>query len=153
MARYATLALSTSSAERARDLAKHFGKPVGRYVDELIDAAHAATFGDPDAEDVVVEEDDAGRIVGLQLPIGDRSTLTVRIPAASADSVANTILRAAEKGGALVTIDLDVTPMLLVSRKGSGVVVEAGDKGRRGRRTYSPAKAVALAGAIRRAAS
>lgn len=150
MPRYAAVNLSPTSAVRARELAKRAGRALGRYLDELIDAEHASIFGDPEADDIVVAEDESGTTIGIQLVADDGTAIVVPIPAGQAEGVAESIERMAREGGAAI-LNCDLNPWLLISRRGTGVVLEVHDDRQKVRRSYSVDAAIALAAALRRA--
>ena len=139
MAAYSTLNVTPQVATLARALAKQRGIPVGALIAELVEAAAAVTtetvYQAPRVETL-------GQM--LRIRLGD---MIISIPTQHGAAFAAHLKAAAE--GRNATFDLDMKGMVLVHRRGAGVVVEIDDhNGQRIRSTTGVYEAGQIADAI-----
>ena len=142
---YTTLGIHPDHGQRARELAKHLGMPVAAYIGTLIDLQYRTVFKrEPVARLPLSVDASPTDWRKTKLLIETRKGQMISVPAVYVKRVADQLQKIAEIGGA--SLDLDIPKPLSISRKGSGVVIEAeGDDGKPAKLTLSARLAIALA--------
>ena len=124
---YTTLGVRPEHGERARALANHCKMPVAAYIGSLLDAQYRTVFGrEPTPYVPLSVETSAADWRQTKLKIETRTGQFISVPTIYVKRVAEQIRKRADHGGA--SLDLDIPNALTVSRKGSGVVIEANDE-------------------------